>query len=783
MKHILIIPSDNYLPDETILEGIFQRHQAEALVRAGFKVGLISPIVRSLRLLPSDFRRWGIRRAEENGVTVYRGFYWYRPRPDYENCRRRWISVGCKLFRAYVRSCGRPDVIHAHNASFAGMLAAKLSKEEGLPCVLTVHSTSYRRGLIQPMEIPHLRTAYAGAAARLVVSPSLGADIEKVIGPAASGWEWVPNVLSQDFEAPLPGDAPPHHDEGFRFLNVATLDEKKGHADLLRAFASAFPDRKDVVLRIGGAGPLGPDLERQAGKLGIGDRVTFAGLLSHEKVRKEMLACDAFVLPSHVETFGVVVIEALSCGKPVVATRCGGPEWFIGPDDGELVPVGDIGAMAKAMSRMVTRGSGYDPASIRSRCIEKFGWRALVANLSEIYDRVSVASGQRKKTNTREPVAPRPYQICTHCVMDTTDPDIYFDEAGVCNHCKMVEAYQKTEPYCLNPAEKEESCRRLVDKIKRKGARKKYDCVIGLSGGVDSSYVAYKVKEWGLRPLAVHLDNGWNSELSVKNIENICNKLKIDLFTHVIDWEEFKDIQLAFLRASTPDSEIPSDHAIVSILYQVAAREGVKFILGGTNMATESILPRAWSQGHTDWKYIKNIHKQFGKQRIRTFPHRSRLVMFWDQFIRRIQWISILDYVQYDKEFAKEIVRQNLEWRDYGSKHHESNYTKIYQAYILPTKFHYDKRRAHLSNLICAGLIDREAALKSLKEPLYSKETLEEDIHYMVNKFGLSRAEFDEIMALPRKVYEDYPNFRNSLFMRVGRRAKRYFRSLRIPGK
>jgi N-acetyl sugar amidotransferase len=274
------------------------------------------------------------------------------------------------------------------------------------------------------------------------------------------------------------------------------------------------------------------------------------------------------------------------------------------------------------------------------------------------------------------------YQICKRCIMDTSDPEIVFDDVGVCNHCKDAHTLLNTEPFCLAVQEKNKLLDALAARIRHDGAGKRYDCMIGLSGGVDSSYVAYKVKELGLRPLAVHLDNGWNSELSVNNIENICKRLDIDLFTHVINWEEFKDLQLSFLKASTPDSEIPSDHAIVSILYQMADRENVKYILGGTNLTSESVLPRAWSQGHNDWKYIKSLHEQFGSVPLKTFPHRSRLKQYYYRFVKGIDWVHILNYFDYDKEKAKKELMDKIGFRDYGGKHHESNYTKIYQTYI-----------------------------------------------------------------------------------------------------
>jgi N-acetyl sugar amidotransferase len=361
-------------------------------------------------------------------------------------------------------------------------------------------------------------------------------------------------------------------------------------------------------------------------------------------------------------------------------------------------------------------------------------------------------------------------KICTRCVMDETDPEIQFSAEGVCNHCTLVREKLTREPFCLSPQEKTDRLAAIVARVKRSGKNKKYDCIIGLSGGVDSSYVALKVKEMGLRPLAVHLDNGWDSELAVKNIENICSKLNIDLFTYVIDWEEFKDLQLSFLKASTPDSEIPSDHAIVSILYKMASQYRVRHIIGGTNTASESIMPRAWSQGHPDWTYIKNLQRRFGTVRLKSFPHRSYVSYILNRLFGFIRWIDFLDNLEYHREEAKAAITERLGWRDYGRKHGESTYTRFFQEYILPRKFGFDKRKAHYSSLIMAGQMTRPEALARLQEPLYDdNRKIEEDINYVSTKFGLSRAEFDAIMNLPAKSYWDYPNFQRTLFYRAFR--------------
>lgn len=347
------------------------------------------------------------------------------------------------------------------------------------------------------------------------------------------------------------------------------------------------------------------------------------------------------------------------------------------------------------------------------------------------------------------------YQVCTKCVMDTSDAGITFDESGVCNHCHRYADQMARIP---SGEAASQELQALVDKIKTAGQGKPYDCIIGLSGGVDSTYVAYLTKKiLGLRPLAVHLDNGWNSELSVKNIENIVKKLGIDLYTHVIDWDEFKDIQLSFLKASTPDSEVPTDHAIFSILRKVRRKYKLDYVLNGINSKTESHHPLSWSQGHSDFGYIKSVHKKFGNTKIKTFPHGNIFTIFEDRFSSK--WVNILNYIDYNKNEAKKIITEELEWQDYGGKHFESIYTRFYQGYILPKKFGFDKRKMHLSSLICAGELKREDALKELERPPYPLDQQQADKEFLCKKFNLSIEQFDAIMNLPIKSYHDYPSY------------------------
>jgi N-acetyl sugar amidotransferase len=370
----------------------------------------------------------------------------------------------------------------------------------------------------------------------------------------------------------------------------------------------------------------------------------------------------------------------------------------------------------------------------------------------------------------------RAYQICTRCVMDTSDPEIGFDDAGVCSHC-----HYRDEVLMPRIPEGDEAGRQLqvlAEQIRQAGRGKPYDCVIGVSGGVDSTFVAYKVRELGLRPLAVHLDNGWDSELAVKNIESTLRVLGIDLHTHVLDWDEFRDLQLAFLRASTPDSEIPTDHAILALLFREARRHGLKYILSGVNARTESHLPAAWSSGHADWRYIHSIHRRFGTRPLRTFPHLNWREM--RTYPARFQLVDVLNYMDYVKKDALQVLERELGWKYYGGKHYESIYTRFYQGYILPRKFGFDKRRTHYSSLICAGEMTRGEALEALREEPYPAALQAEDREYVIKKLGLTPAEFEAIMALPPKTFWDYPSYlriqRHPLYRRLAGVARRALR-------
>ncbi len=349
------------------------------------------------------------------------------------------------------------------------------------------------------------------------------------------------------------------------------------------------------------------------------------------------------------------------------------------------------------------------------------------------------------------------YQICTRCIMDTSDPEIVFDENGVCNHCKL---YDMQAQYVFN----EDKLNEVAGKIKIRSSGQKYDCLIGMSGGVDSCMSAYLAKKAGLNPLAIHVDNGWNTEISQSNIERTLKKLKIDLFTHVIDWEEFKDLQKSFLYASVPNIDYPYDHAILAALFNKAAEMNLKYIIYGTNISTEFIMPKAWGYNSWDLRHFKAIHGIFGKVPIATSPTISLWQIAYYSFVKKIRVFRILDYVNYDKQEAKDFLKKEFGWKDYGAKHCESIYTRFFIGYFLPRKFNIDRNRAWMSTLILSGQISREDALIELSKGFYSSDReIKEERDYVIKKLGLSEDEFEGIMSMPVKKHTDYPN--NSLFL------------------
>ncbi|MDY6836316.1 MAG: N-acetyl sugar amidotransferase [Chloroflexota bacterium] len=345
------------------------------------------------------------------------------------------------------------------------------------------------------------------------------------------------------------------------------------------------------------------------------------------------------------------------------------------------------------------------------------------------------------------------YQICLRCVSDTSIPGIRFDANGVCNFCEAHDRMEQQFPLNVQGPSKLDQ---LVQEIKDRGRNKEYDCVVGVSGGRDSTYTLYTAVQNGLRPLAVHFDNGWNSEIAVSNIKAATSKLNIDLHTVVADWDEFRDLQKSFLLASVPDAEIPTDYVIISVLYQAAAEVGTRYILSGHSFRTEGIAPKGWT--YMDGRYLKSVHHRFGNRRLTSFPILSLSGLLYYTLVKRIRYISLLAYTHYTHKEAQKVLEKELGWVYYGGHHHENVYTHFFQSYLCPHKFHVDKRKIEYSALVRSRQMTREFALQELHEnPHYPYD--KEIVNYAITKLGLTKEEFNSIMSSSIKTFHDYPSY------------------------
>jgi N-acetyl sugar amidotransferase len=341
--------------------------------------------------------------------------------------------------------------------------------------------------------------------------------------------------------------------------------------------------------------------------------------------------------------------------------------------------------------------------------------------------------------------------------MDTSDPDIKFDVVGNCNHCSDFFSNLTSQTYILGKSEAK--VKKLVEKVKKDGEGKKYNCIVGVSGGIDSTYLVAKTVELGLRPLMVHMNNGWNKPTAEQNIKIIADKLNVDLESVVLDWEEFREIQLAFLRSSIVDVEIPTDLAIPAALHQTAAKYGIKHIFSGGNYATEGILPRVWGyHGMKDMRLYNHIVKKYGKIKRKKTPKFGIWEEFFYKFFKGIRMSYLLNYVNYDKSSAQQELINKYGIHPFDRKHSESIYTSFFQVYVMPVKYGFDYRRATYASQICSGKLTREEAILLLTQPSYDSSSMEEDKAYICKKLGLHLSEFDSLMNASPLTYRDFPN-------------------------
>jgi len=360
---------------------------------------------------------------------------------------------------------------------------------------------------------------------------------------------------------------------------------------------------------------------------------------------------------------------------------------------------------------------------------------------------------------------------CKRCVMDSVnDVNLIVDENGICNHCLQFDVAFSKLPKGEKKAEELDV---IINKMKAYGRNHKYDCLLGVSGGVDSSYLAYLCKEFKLRPLIIHFDNGWNSELAVINIQNLLAKLGFDFKTYVIDWEEFKDLQLSYFKAGVVDLEFPTDHAIIASMFHIARKHKIKYVLSGHNIVTEgTYLPKSWVHSKLDYINLKDIHNQYGSIKLKTYPYLSFFKKLYYNLVVKFEYVQLLNYVDYNKDEVKKKLISDLSWRDYGGKHFESIFTRFYQGYILPEKFNIDKRVFHYSCLIQSGQITKEQAIKLLEEPLYDSNMLKSDKDFVLKKLSFTNESFDDYMKAEIRKHSEFKT-EDSLW-------EKYFRIIKV---
>lgn len=456
---------------------------------------------------------------------------------------------------------------------------------------------------------------------------------------------------------------------------------------------------------------------------------------------------DAFINTSETEGIPVSIMEAMSFGIPCIAPNVGGIGEIINSNSGILLNSTPNSIEISTAIQSILTLNESDSISLRMGAIAK--------HKSDFSDRINFENFSAEISSRA--ILPD-LIICKRCLYSThIYPLLTFNKNGICSICSIYENLQ--EKTVFKGAEGSQRITNLRNEIKLNQVNTKYDCVIGISGGVDSSYLVYLAKEWGLKPYVIHVDNGWNSDISVKNIRTLLEKLQLELQTYVIDWQEMKDLQRSFIKASVLDIDLPFDNAFMAVLFQTAQKINVKYILTGHNTETEGWMPENFTHNKLDVINIKSIQRNFGKIKLKTFPLMGPLGIWYAKKWKKIKMISPLDYLDYNKENVKQFLINELGWIDYGGKHFENVYTRFYQSYILYHKFGIDKRVSHLSTLINSGQITKEKASEELTKLPYDESLIEKEKEYFLKKLGLSNDDFNEYMSSPKRSHLEFNSY------------------------
>lgn len=658
------------------------------------------------------------------------------------------------------------NLVHAHNLFSAGYAALKLSQTMGIPYVVAVRNTDvnvffhymvHLRGLgVKVMEqaasVVFLSPAYKWSVLNKYVPKSLREQIAKksIV---------IPNGIDRLFLDNTPSEKKQVSKESLNLIYVGEVNSNKNLTTTLKT--CELLEKKGYNPKIKVVGNIS---DPKLAYIKESPYVEYHQHCNKEEVIEYYKQSDIFVMPSLNETFGLVYAEALSQGLPIVYSRGQGIDgYFAEGQVGFHVRSKHPEDIAKAIEYIVP---SYEVLSSRAKEASKsFSWERIASQYERMY----------KQIINKQELVVMEYQRCTRCVMDNeSDPTITFDAEGHCNYCNDVLARRSSEYFPNEEGKKKLDA--MMDMLKKEGQGKEYDCIVGVSGGLDSSYIIYLGHKYGLRMLAVHIDDGTDTEISKKNIKNLCEKANVKLINVCPDKEQYADLTLAFFKASVPNLAMPQDNLLIQALHDIVKQYGIKYSLSGANFAHESILERSTGINAMDKTHILAIHKRFGTKPIDKLKIGNLCSAYigW-RYFSKVTNLYPLNYIDYNKERVLAELKEFSDYNYYGGKHYECVLTRFLQCYYLPEKYHFDKRKSHLSSLVVDGQMTREDAIKQLEQPAYvSEELKDKDMNFLAEWLGISREEFDKIVALPAKQHSDYPKSVLESFEGVARKFRKY---------
>lgn len=593
-------------------------------------------------------------------------------------------------------------------------------------------------------------SALRRAAGAIFLTRHAANVIQKSCGPL-SRIAYIPHGVGDAFKLVAPVDSWPATDErSIHCMYVSNAALYKHQWVVLKAIAGLRQRGFNLRLTLvgGGAGKAQRLLEEE---IAVSDParsfVRQLDFVPQAELPQLLAGADLFVFASSCENMPNTLVEAMAVGLPIACSDRG-PMPEVLADGGVYFDPESAASISRAVEQLLTEPETRTRVSQRARQLsDQYSWSRCAdetwAYLADIHKNLDVTT--------------RSYQICTNCVMDTSDSQIVFDDKGVCDHCSTY--YKDTLPNWPVHHGGDAKLAALIQEIKQAGVGKDFDCIIGMSGGIDSSYLTYIAKEqFGLRPLVFHVDAGWNSQEAVNNIEKLVDKLGLDLYTEVIDWPEMRDLQLAFFKSGVPHVDAPQDHAFFATMYKFAEQHNVKYILTGANLSTECIRnPIQWMYYQSDSVQLRDIHRKFGTRPLKNFPVTSILRhKVYLPYIKRIRVERPLNFIHYIKHDAIKLLIEKFGWQPYPQKHFESRFTKFYEGYWLPKRFGYDTRRVQFSSLIVTGQMTRGDALAKLATPSYDELAIAHDFEYIATKLSISVDELQGYLNAPKKTHRDY---------------------------